>query len=193
MIGKWKTSMWTQQFGVYSCLSHSKLQFILEEIVHWIYDPSRINLRSLWITYFGQLRSWSKSRRRSQGCPRLSGISVCGESFLLCDRAVRIMKSQTYVFSDSVLCFGRHQSRTSSRLERQKSMVFGNTLSQRIETIRWRTDGIRVEKFPRSLYIGNSQWCPKDDGRIKVWTWAISRKDHRHVHVQWHCMENYKK
>ena len=28
------------------------------------------------------------------------------ESSLLCDRAVRIMKSQTYVFSDSVLCLG---------------------------------------------------------------------------------------
>ena len=26
------------------------------------------------------------------------------ESSLLCDRAVQIMKSQTYVFSDSVLC-----------------------------------------------------------------------------------------
>ena len=28
------------------------------------------------------------------------------ESSLLCDRAVRIVKSQTYVFSDSVLCLG---------------------------------------------------------------------------------------
>ena len=28
------------------------------------------------------------------------------ESSLLCDRAVRIMKSRTYVFSDSVLCLG---------------------------------------------------------------------------------------
>ena len=28
------------------------------------------------------------------------------ESFLLCDRAVRIMKSKTYVFADSVVCLG---------------------------------------------------------------------------------------
>ena len=78
------TSMWTQQSGVFSCLSHFKLQFILDEIIHWIYDPSRINLRCLWSTDFGQLRSWSKSRRRSQDCPRLFGTSLCGERHLCC-------------------------------------------------------------------------------------------------------------
>ena len=36
----------TQRFWVYSCLSHFKLQFILDEIIRWICDPSRINLRS---------------------------------------------------------------------------------------------------------------------------------------------------
>ena len=76
--------MWPQQFGVYLCLSHFKLQFILDEIIHWIYDPSRINLRSLWSTYFGQLRSSSKRRPRSQDCPRLTGTSLCGENHLCC-------------------------------------------------------------------------------------------------------------
>ena len=39
---------------------------------------------------------------------RLSTINwdMWRESSLLCDRAVRIMKSKTYVFSDSVLCLG---------------------------------------------------------------------------------------
>ena len=68
-------------------------------------------------------------------------------------------------------------------------MVLGNTLSQRIGSNWRRTDGIRVEKFPRIHYSGNYHWDSKDDGRIKVWTWAVSRKDHLHVKVQWHFLE----
>ena len=52
-------------------------------------------------------------------------------------------------------------------------MVFGNSLSQRSERIH---------------NIGNSRRDSKDDGGIKVWTWAISRQDHLHVNVQRHCM-----
>ena len=37
--------MWTQQVGVYSCLSHFKLLFILEEIIQWICDlPSQSSM-----------------------------------------------------------------------------------------------------------------------------------------------------
>ena len=67
---------------------------------------------------------------------------------------------------------------------------FWNTLSPIIGSHWWRTDGIRVEKFPRILYTGSFQWDSKDDGRIKVWTWATSRKYHLHVHVQWYLTEN---
>ena len=81
------------------------------------------------------------------------------------------------------MLFGRHQCRTISRLERQNWIVFGNTLYQRIESTWWWTDGIRVERFPRIHYMVNSQWDSKHDDRIKVWTWAVSRKDH------WHYME----
>ena len=81
---KWRISMWTRRFGVYSCLSRFKLQFILDEIIWWIYDPSRINLGNLWNNYSGQLRSWSKSRRRSPDCPRLTGTSQFGENHHYC-------------------------------------------------------------------------------------------------------------
>ena len=73
----WTTSIWTQQFGVFSCLSHY-------EIICKTYDLSRIYLRSLWNNYSGQLRSWSKNRRRSQDCPRLTGTSLCGGNHLCC-------------------------------------------------------------------------------------------------------------
>ena len=50
----------------------------------------------------------------SQVGPRLIGTSSCGDkSSLLCDGAVRIMQSKTYGAMS-----GRHQSRTSSSLER---------------------------------------------------------------------------
>ena len=41
-------------------------------------------------------------------------------------------------------------------------MVFGSTLSQRFGSDRRRTNGVRVEHFPRILYIGNSRWDSKD-------------------------------
>ena len=71
-------------FWVKLCLSHFKLQFILGKIIHKTYDLSRINLRNLWSNYFGQLKSWSKIKWRSQVCPRLIGISLCGENHLFC-------------------------------------------------------------------------------------------------------------
>ena len=68
----------------HSCLAHFKLQFILDKIFHKTYNLSRINLRSLWGNHFGQLRSWSKSTRRSQVCPRLIGTSLCRKDRLSC-------------------------------------------------------------------------------------------------------------
>ena len=55
MIGNrrttWRISMCAQSYGVYLCLSHFQLQFILGNIIHETYDPSRINLWSLWSNY----------------------------------------------------------------------------------------------------------------------------------------------
>ena len=233
MIGNrqmiWKTSMWTQWFVENSWLSLFKLQFILDQIIQWLCDSSKNNLRRLWNNYSGQLRGWSKSRRRRQECLRSTGTSVCRESSLLCDRAVRVVHSKNLRLFRLGALLGRHQSRTSSSLERQNQKVFGNSPSQRIGSNWWRTHRIRVEKFPRTHCIGYSRrdskvddwitvwtsaiskagssscqctttlhedkkimnivwWNSEDDGRIKVWTWAMSRKDHLHVHVQWHCM-----
>ena len=74
MIGNrrmtWRISMWTQLFGVYLCLSHFKLQFILD--------------RSLWNNYSGQLNGWSKIMWTSQIYSRLTGTSLCGENHLCC-------------------------------------------------------------------------------------------------------------
>ena len=80
----WMTSMWVQQYGVYLCLSHFKLQFTLDKIIRKTYDLARIDLCNLWNNYFRQLKSWSKIKWRSQVCPRLNGTSLCGEKHLYC-------------------------------------------------------------------------------------------------------------
>ena len=167
-------------------ISVTLLQFTLDEIIHWTYDPSWINLRSLWINYHGQLRSWSKNRRRSQDCPRLAGTSLSERVISTVWWSCSTCEIQNLRLFWLGALFGRHQSRTSSSLGRQNWMVFGNTPSQRLGANWRRTDGIQAEKFLRIHNIGNSHWDSKDDGRIKVWTWAISTKDHLHVHV--HCL-----
>ena len=65
-------------------------------------------------------------------------------------------------------------------------MVYGITLFWSIGSDRRRTDGTRVEKFVRIHYTGNSRQSSKDHDWIKVWTWALPRKNHLHVNVQWH-------
>ena len=49
---------------------------------------------------------------------------------------------------------GRHQSRTSSSLERQNYMVFGNSLCQRIGSNRRRADGATMENLPGFTTLG---------------------------------------
>ena len=52
-----------------------------------------------------------------------------------------------------------------------------------VEKYSWKKLIRENRKNPRIHYLGNSHWDSEDDGRIKVWTWAISRKDHLNVHV----------
>ena len=121
----WKTSMWTQRFGVYSCLSHFKLQFILDQIIQWIRDPSKINLWSLWNSYSGQLRGWSKSRRRRQ---------ECGENSLCCvEELFELWIQKTLI--------GRHQWPTSSSLDRQNWMYLETRYLKELD----RFDGEQME------------------------------------------------
>ena len=154
---KWSISILTQLNGVYSCLSHFKLQFILDEILRWICDPSRINLRSLWNNYTGQLKSWSKIRLRSQDCRRLIGTSLCGDNHLYC-------VTELFIFSkiqNLRLCWvgavsRRHQYCISPSLARQNLMVFGDTPTQR--------------------FGSNRRWPRRESRKCKEFTLEICRK-----------------
>ena len=106
------------------------------------------------------------------------------ESSLLCDRVVRIMNSKTYVFSDSVLCLGGISPQPvqpgMTTLDGIWKLAISKNWIELMEK-RWKSNW----KNSRMHYSGHSQWDSKDVGRIRVWIWAISRKDHLHVHVRW--------
>ena len=149
MIGNrrmtWRISMWTELYGVY-------LSVTLQAAVHLGRDylSSSRSVKNQSSKSVKQLfRTADKLIKYQFEITGLSTIdwdeTVWKDSSLLCDRAVRIMKSQIYGFSDSELCLGD----MSSSLERHNEMVFGDTLFQRFGSNRRRVDGIRVDNFPR--------------------------------------------
>ena len=115
----------------------------LQAAVHLGQDYSQ-NLRSITnqpLEYVKQLfRTTEKLIKDQVEITSLSTIDwsqpMWRQSSLLCDRAVRTMKSQTYVSADSV-----------PSLEIQNYMVFGDTPFQRFGSNRRGADGIRVDKF----------------------------------------------
>ena len=134
--------MWTQQFGVYSCLSRFKLQFILDENTNWTYDQSIFEVCGAIIS-----GDWEINQRTDgDDCPRFTGTSLCGENHLCC--VIELFESwnpkttsfltRCYVWEASV----------------QNQFKPGNTLSQRIGSNRRRTDGIRVKNSQGFTTLG---------------------------------------
>ena len=104
---KWKTSMWTQRYRVYLCLSLFKLQFIFGK------DYSE-NLRSTKNQPLKSLRQiFQVTERLIKDQTESTGLTTIDwqqpmwrETTLLNDKAVQFATAKTYVFSDSVLCLG---------------------------------------------------------------------------------------
>ena len=145
-------------------------------VCHTTKAAVHFNLRSLWT------EKLIKEKTEVTGLSTINWDQpMWRESSLLCDRVVRIMKSKTYVFSDSVLCLGgiSPEPGRTNLLGIWKHSISKNWIE--LTENGWNSIG----QCPRIHYSGNSHWDSKDDGRIKVWTWAISRKDHLQVHV--HC------
>ena len=63
---EWRTSMWTQLYGVYFCLALFKLQFSLVKITQKVCDLPTINPRNLWDSCIKWPRSWSLTRLQPQ-------------------------------------------------------------------------------------------------------------------------------
>ena len=101
------------------------------------------------------------------------------------EEVISLSHAQVYVFSDSVLCLGKmNQSPISNTVwERQLERFKDSITIQNTGHNRRRTDGIRVEYFPRILNIGACPRSPKiheQNGR----SFTIQRTNYLHVDVQ---------
>ena len=102
----WKTSMWTQ-------LQDFFMSVTLQAAVHLGQDYTG-HLRSIKNQPFKSVRQlFQTTERLITDQMEITGLSTIDwkqpmwrETTLLCDRAVQIANSKTYVFSDSVLCLG---------------------------------------------------------------------------------------
>ena len=185
---EWKTSRWTQRYGVYLCLSLFKLQFISGKITQKIWHLPRITPWNLW--------DFQVTERLITDQTEGTGLTTVDwqqfmwrETTLLTDRAVQLCNCQNLRLFWLSAMSGRYQWRTSQSMGKQDQMVLGNTLCRRFGSDRRRTSGVRVDKFPRIHHIENSQRDSKDDDWITVWTRATQRKYHLHVTVHWHWLE----
>ena len=91
------------------------------------------------------------------------------ETTLLTDRAVQFATSKTYVFLTQS-CVWEVSVTNSRSLGKQDQLVLGNTLSLSFGSDRRGADGVRVDKFPRIHFVGNSRRDSKDDDWHSVWT-----------------------
>ena len=89
---KWKTSMWTQQYWIYLCLSLFKLQFIVgKDYTENLRSTKNQPLKSLK-QFFTWLEGWSRITQKLLNWPRLTDSNSCGER-LLC-KLTKLFNSQ---------------------------------------------------------------------------------------------------
>ena len=105
------------------------------------------------------------------------GTSVCGENRLCCVTELfeLCMNSKTYVFDDSVLCLGGISPEPVQAWKGKIKWYLETRYLKEVD----RSDGEQMEfewkNFPEFTTLGILN-DSKDDGRIKVWTWAISKR-----------------
>ena len=188
---KWRTSMWTQLYGEDLCLSLFKLQFIKVKATQKICDQPRINPRHFGDSYFRWLKGWSLIREKLLDWQRSIGSSLCGERRLCWLTELFSLQlpkptsflTQCSVWVVSVLNQSKHEKATLSGFLETRCL-------KDLDRIDGEQMEVELEKFQRIHFIGNSRRDSKDDDWIKVWTGAIQRKDHLHVNVQWHWLED---
>ena len=106
---------------------------------------------------------------------------------LLCDTAIEITNAKTYVFADWVLWVGSISDQPveawKNKIKWYLELAISKIWIELIES-QWNSSG----NIPRIPYNGHPRRDSKIYDWITVWAWAVRRKDHLHVNVQWHYM-----
>ena len=130
----------------------------------------------------------------------IQGISVIDwqqsswkRTTLLTDRAVQLSTAKINAFSDSVLGMCRISDNPVIAWKEKFFWFMNSSRCREMDRIDGRTNGARVEDFPRIHYIADSRRDPEHGDWNTGWTWAIPRANHLHVNVQRHCIERQRK
>ena len=181
-------------FGECLCLLHWKHLYSWEIITQTIYIPSKIQGKShfkadvwhIWTVDIGTIRwdFWSVSNQLGKFSMETvtSGQWLRSHQSLAC-KGLRILR----------FCVMSWKGESESNIKYCLGTTVG--MAQRFIAIqnfgqnRRRTDGIRVEYFPRIHYIAACPQSPKvheQNGRTRT----VPRTNHLHVDVLWHHMVN---
>ena len=182
---KWKTSMWTQAYGVYfslhsfSCSSSWPKLFgksgIYQELTREVCEP--VASSDLENDHWPNWNYWNHNDwlaaalvERDDPADRQS-CSVCNFKNL----RLFWLRAKS----------GRYQIWTSHSMGQQDLMFFWKhvfSFSRKNWIWSTETNGVPVKKCPSILYIGNSRRDSKDhDYWIKVWTSAFQKKTHQRL------------
>ena len=147
------------------------------------------DVRHIWAVDTGTIRwdFWSVSNQLENS--PWKQISLVNDD----EEVLSLSHAKVYIFSDSVLCLGKvNQNPISNTFWQEQLGLFKDSAQYRtLDNLR-RTDGIRVEYFPRIHNIAACRRSPrvhKQNGRPS----AIQRTKYLHVDVRWHLMVIWRK
>ena len=145
-----------------------------------------------WSKCSTYLKSWyPNSQMRSMEWIQLTGVILHGHIYLwLVVKVISLSHAKVYVFSDSVLCFGKmNENAQSNYAWEDRLMWFKSSSEYRALDNWWWSTGIRVEYFLRIHHIAALQQSPGVPVENERKARRIYRTDHLHVDVQRHLME----
>ena len=106
------------------------------------------------------------------------------------EEVISLLHTKVYVFSDSVLCFGKMSENPQSNIAWEDRLSWFKSSPQNITFGHnlWWTNGIRAEYFPRIHHIAACPWSPRVSVKIERRTRKFHSTDNLHVDVQRHLM-----
>ena len=107
---------------------------------------------------------------------------------LVGDEVNSLLHTKFYVFSDSVLCFGKMNENPQSNIACEQRLEWFKSTPEYRTLDRIDGEPIRVEYFPRIQHVAAQPQSPRVTVKIKRNTREIYRTAHPHVDVQRHLM-----
>ena len=162
-------------------------------IAQTICIPSRIQKISQWNRCKTFLKNWFlNNQMRSMELRQLTGKTLHGSICLwLVAKMSSVSCTQVYVFSDSVLCFGKKNENPPSNIACADRLTWFPKFTRRQSFGHnwWWANGIRVEYLPKIQHVATQSRSSRVTVKIERNRREIYWTAHLHVDVQRHLME----